>query len=88
MPLVSATAVEFSTDTNKDFTAPRWGRKSAGFIGSKFDISPKWMGNHVIFRSCIALVLLAMAGTATLNTLATAIKGVFTNAATNLSTAT
>jgi pilus assembly protein Flp/PilA len=36
----------------------------------------------------LLLVLLALAATATLNTLATAIKSVFTNAATNLSTAT
>jgi pilus assembly protein Flp/PilA len=36
----------------------------------------------------LLLVLLALAATATLSTLATAIKGVFSNAATNLSTAT
>jgi pilus assembly protein Flp/PilA len=36
----------------------------------------------------LLLVLLALAATATLNTLATAIRGVFTNAASNLSTAT
>jgi pilus assembly protein Flp/PilA len=36
----------------------------------------------------LLLVLLALAATATLNTLATAIKGVFTNAAQNLNTAT
>jgi pilus assembly protein Flp/PilA len=36
----------------------------------------------------LLLVLLALAATATLNTLATAIKGVFTNAASNLNTAT
>jgi pilus assembly protein Flp/PilA len=35
----------------------------------------------------LLLVLLALAATATLNTLATAIKAVFTNAATNLNTA-
>jgi pilus assembly protein Flp/PilA len=35
----------------------------------------------------LLLVLLALAATATLNTLATAIKSVFTNAATNLNTA-
>jgi Flp pilus assembly pilin Flp len=36
----------------------------------------------------LLLVLLALAGTATLSALATAIKGVFSNAATNLSTTT
>ena len=36
----------------------------------------------------LLLVLLALAATATLSALATAIKGVFGNAATNLSTAT
>jgi pilus assembly protein Flp/PilA len=36
----------------------------------------------------LLIVLLALAATAALNGLATAIKGVFTNAATNLSTAT
>ena len=36
----------------------------------------------------LLLVLLALAATATLNALATAIKFVFSNAATNLSTAT
>jgi pilus assembly protein Flp/PilA len=36
----------------------------------------------------LLLVMLALAATATLSTLATAISGVFTNAATNLNTAT
>ena len=36
----------------------------------------------------LLLVLLALAATATLHTLATAIQGVFSNAATNLSTST
>jgi pilus assembly protein Flp/PilA len=36
----------------------------------------------------LLLVLLALAATATLSILATAIKGVYSNAATNLSTAT